>query len=265
MNNKDNPEQEALRGENELMAFLVKELQSEKFQALRQKAAKGPHPTSEMLYRYVLDESDAPEARTIREHIAFCKMCADELLQIRQIEENMKERLSEWVHSPPQEVGPATAEDIPPPKVKGELLEGVATEFRGPPSTLEAIPSHDLLEGVATELWKPPYVGKIATAGDIPEQKHVFKQEEGDIEIACYWRGAYRKQPAYIRIRWKAGISVRKEIRARFINPETHETRAEVSLGTEPDGKKVFSSRELHFDPSREQWAIMLVLAEVKK
>jgi hypothetical protein len=120
-----------------------------------------------------------------------------------------------------------------------------------------------LFEGIATEYWEPQWTGQQATAADIPEQKHVFRREDGDINVSCFWRSQHRKKPAYISISWKANVTTRNEIRARFINSETREHLAEVDLGSHFMGEEVFTSDDLGFDPSCERWAMALVLKEV--
>ncbi|KPA18086.1 hypothetical protein MHK_001697, partial [Candidatus Magnetomorum sp. HK-1] len=48
-------------------------------------------------------------------------------------------------------------------------------------------------------LWQPRFAGQLVTASDIPEQKHTFRMNEGDIQLSCLWRGSYKNTQAYIK------------------------------------------------------------------
>ncbi len=221
--------QEALQSHEDLLAFVAQEAQSDDYLEAKRSVAGGPHPTHEMLHDHVWGVLDKESSRIIRDHMAFCKMCAKKVFQMRRIKQESAEKLVDW-----------------------------ANEF--PPVEAPALPIEDLM---ATDFWTPHYAGQLVSAGDIPEQQHTFHTSEGNIELSCLWRAAYRKKPAYFIIRWRARLTTRKEIHARFINPETQTMRTEVRLGIAPEGEASFSSQDLGFDPSCEAWSIMLVLRDI--
>ena len=113
-------------------------------------------------------------------------------------------------------------------------------------------------------LWQPQWVGELVTAADIPEQEHVFRLEDGEIKISCSWRSQYNENPAYVWVSWWADISTPGELWVRFARPETETVLAEICLGTHLEGEKVFTNDDLGFDPSREKWAISLILRGVE-
>ncbi len=111
---------------------------------------------------------------------------------------------------------------------------------------------------MATELWEPRLADTAtATRGE----EHTFAVGDGEITLLCYWQGEYRDKPPFIRISWNANISVRSEIWVHFA---TQQTRAEFCLGTGLSGEDFFTSKELGFDPSTEQWKVALALKEVE-
>ena len=246
-----NDAKNVFQNDGDFLTLLAQEARSDNYQEAIRNIEQGPHPTDEMLYDYVWGELDRQEARIIRIHIAFCEICAEEVLRLRLVEEELEEKVLDWMSGEGAVIIPPSRELHPPaPPSRGDY----------PPLPL---PGGELFEGIATEYWEPQWTGQRATAADIPEQAHVFRREDGDIEVSCFWRSQYRKKPAYISISWKANVTTRNEIRARFINSETWEHLAEVDLGTHLMGEEVFTSDDLGFDPSSERWAMALVLKEV--
>ncbi len=227
------------RRDEGFLDHLGREARSERFRNFHQRVEQGPHPTDELLYEYVWGGLDEQDAGMIRVHIAFCGICAEEVLRLRLVEEELEEKLLTWTK------GEARALTSPFPFQRGSTSQEV------------------LFEELAPEFWEPQWAGQLATAADIPEQEHVFRREDGDIKISCFWRGQYRKKPAYISISWNANVTTRSEFRVRFINPETQEELSEVYLGTGLVGEEVFTNEDLGFDPSCEQWAIALIVKEV--
>jgi hypothetical protein len=115
-----------------------------------------------------------------------------------------------------------------------------------------------------SSLWQPRWVGKLRTAAatQIPEQKHVFRMEDGKITLSCSWRSRYHENPAHVQVSWRTDIPTPGELWVRFTRSGTETILAEVRLGTRRIGKAVFTSDDLGFDPSREGWAISLILRE---
>ncbi len=111
-------------------------------------------------------------------------------------------------------------------------------------------------------VWEPQWAGVHAGAGDIPEQKHRFRMKDGEIEISCLWKSAYKKTPAYIQITWAATISTDAELWLCFVSSETGDFLSEVCLGTHLEGGKILTEKTLGFDPSKEKWAVSVFLKE---
>jgi hypothetical protein len=233
-------EKDIFQGDDDFLGWVAQEVCSDDYRESLRNIEQGPHPIDEMLYEYVWGGLNEQETRIIRAHIAFCGSCAEEVLRLRLAEEELEERVLDW----------ANEEDIC--LTLSHLPQG-GTPLKG-----------DAFEQLATEFWEPQWIEQQATAADFPEQKHVFRQEDGDITVSCVWRSKYRSKPAYISIAWKANITTRKELCAHFVNPETRQQLTEVSLGTCLVGEEVFTSDELGFDPSCERWAVALLVKEVK-
>jgi hypothetical protein len=236
-------EKKTLQKTEDSLAFFIQEVSSPEYLGAKRRIEAGSHPTDRMLYNYVLNWVYENDAKIIMKHLAFCGICAAKVLQIRQVEGELEEKLSDWTDGKENRLYP--------------LLTSSFTRER------DTLLAKNFQEGVATEYWEPLFAGQLATAADIPVQEHLFKREEGDIEISCYWGGTYVNKPAFIKLSWKANIRIRSEILARFINPETQELRSEVCLGTHLTGEEAFTSQELGFDPLTENWAIAIVLREL--
>jgi hypothetical protein len=216
-------------GDEKFLSWLARHAGGDSHQEARRAVEEGPHPTDDMLYRYVWDELDPQETHWVQAHVAFCGFCAEEVFRLSLAGEAGKESLDRWMH-------------------------GDEPSLAAPPT---------LVEELATEFWEPDWQQQRATAADIPPQQHLFTREDGDITISCLWRGQHRRHPSYITISWKADVTTYNEIHARFVNPETRQQLAEVRLGSDVIGEEVFTSEDLGFDPSSERWALALVFREV--
>ncbi len=256
---KEKGAKDVFQHDEDFLTWLAQEAYSERSQEFLRSVEQGPHPTDDMLFEYVCGGLDEQDAGIIRDHIAFCEVCAEEVLRLRLVQEELEERLLDW----------ANGEDIlltsPYLPSMEELKRGVPQgEIPAGKEDISLPPSKgDLFEELAPEIWEPQWIEQRATAADLPEQKHVFRRPDGEITVSCFWRGTYRNKPAYISISWKADITTCNELRARFINPETREQLAEVYLGTCTAGEEVFTSDDLGFDPSQERWAMTLIVKEV--
>jgi len=257
---------EALRNDGNFLAFLAQEARSDEYRKLKKKA----HPTKKMLYDYVLGWLDKKDAMKIRNHFSFCGSCADEVLRIMRIEDDLKKKSVDWVN----------------PEASGEIEEpgGVATlgGFAAT-SNVNWIPNRvplatlgfaavgkpfcltlNILTDMISLLWKPKWAGVPVVAAGIPEQSHFFKMDDGEIKISCYWEPKFRNDPAYIHLSWSARITKPVRLWARFVNPESNEIRSEIHLGTHLQGEDNFTSDRLGFDPSNEKWAISIIFQEEK-
>ena len=228
--------QTALQTDEMFLAFLTQEAQSEKYCRLREHAEKTPDLTGEKLYDYVLGWLDEKEAREVREHIALCGDCAHGVVRIMRIEDELEQDSLDWA-------------DVPPAK-----------EDSVSQTTSEQFSLTDRVVRWLSSLWEPQWAGQLVTAADIPQQSHTFTSEDGDMKIACYWKGQYKDEPAYVQISWKADLIPESELWIRFVNPATRTIRREVCLGTGLVGEEIFTSDDLGFDPSYERWAIAVLL-----
>jgi hypothetical protein len=109
-------------------------------------------------------------------------------------------------------------------------------------------------------LWQPQWAGQFVGAGDIPAQIHTFRLEKGAIEISCFWKPQSGDTPPYLDISWKADMVLDGELWCRFIHPDTNSILAEVLLGISKEGGKYFTRQELGFDPSQEQWGLVILV-----
>jgi hypothetical protein len=220
---------ETMPGDDMFLTWLAREAGSDMHRKTRQNTEEGPHPTDEMLYGYVWNDLDVQDARLVKAHITFCRICAEEVFRLHLIEEATEKNVDRWIN--------------------------------GGESSMAA--PQNLLDDLALEFWEPDWQQQRATASDIPPQQHLFARGDGDITISCLWRSQHRRNPSYISISWKADVTTYNEIHARFVDPETRQQLAEVRLGAAVIGEEVFTSDELGFDPSSERWALALVVKEV--
>lgn len=186
-----------------------------------------PHPEWDTLRAYVRCRLHEDEATAIREHLAYCRICARKALCIVRLEREEKTQPGIW-------------EDW----VKSVI----------------SIPAQ-VVRGVS-DLWQPTWTGVLVSANDIPEQKRRFTLKDGEIELTCLWRSQYGTNPAHIELSWVANLSAERELWALFFDPETKDVLAEISLGTYLQGGKSITSEALGFDPSNEPWAISILLKE---
>ncbi len=110
-----------------------------------------------------------------------------------------------------------------------------------------------------SEMWMPQWAGEEVTASDIAEQRHIFDTDnDGRIELKCYWEGETDYNPAYIKISWKADVSETDGMGIRFINPETQKILTEELLGNDKVGEEIFTGKDLGFDPGQDKFAISI-------
>ncbi len=116
--------------------------------------------------------------------------------------------------------------------------------------------------------WEPLWAGVPATASEIPEQRHSFKIDEGEINLSCYWKPKFGNDPAYIHLSWNAKITISANISARlwvrFVNSETQKVFSEICLGNRLQGEDNVTSEKLNFDPSNEKWAVSIIFEETE-
>lgn len=207
-------------GEQDLLSFIQQETQSPVYRQACRKAEESSHPLETSLYEYVLDQLPEEVCRAIENHLAVCGVCANEVLRIMRLEEDLEDDARQWVNMPT---------------------------------------SSDIHNSVAVDYWEPQWLGMQTTAADIPQQTHVFRMKEGNVRILCNWGEAHGSDPAYIWVSWEACLTEDKVLCIRFLNPENGHIRHEACLGEDSNGEETFNRHELGFDPSRERWAVAIL------
>ena len=92
---------QALKSNEAFLEFLKEEAQSSEYQKFRERIEKGPHPTREMLYEYVLNWTEETDDENIMDHIAFCSICSKEVLSIMKLEQELEEDMLDWADREP--------------------------------------------------------------------------------------------------------------------------------------------------------------------
>ena len=85
-NEKNDKFIKALESNDSLLEFIKKQSMSDDFVKKAIDTTRGPHPSKEMLYDYVLNWADKKIESFIMEHIAICPQCSQEILDIMEIE-----------------------------------------------------------------------------------------------------------------------------------------------------------------------------------
>lgn len=165
---------------------------------------------------------------------------------------------------------PVNIEAIPIEKIREELLVlGTEIEtFHAKIANMLGIHkllSEKLKQWMLDLLWIPEGAGQPPTAASIPQQEYSFITEEGNIKIWCRWEEQHDNEPAYLWVSWETHITTSKELWILFLDPETQGIRSEVNLRTDLTGEATLTSNELGFDPSRDKWAVSIMLQETVK
>lgn len=87
---------EALKSNESFLDLLKRKAESGAHHAL-----KGPHPTREMLYDYVLNWTDDMDDENIMAHIGSCSICSKEVLSIMKLEQELEDGMLEWANKQP--------------------------------------------------------------------------------------------------------------------------------------------------------------------
>lgn len=256
INMKKKKIEHALANDGNFLSFLGEAARSDEYRRLKetQTKARKVHPAREMLYDYVLGWLNEADTVKVRKHISFCGECADEVLKIMQIEDDLEEESVKWVSEPEED------------EREEDDVETVATAVTVAPElsvSVSKIAANLIIW--TSKVWEPKWAGQLVTASDIPQQEKTFMLNYGQIKFSCHWKPSYENIPAYIQLSWRAKISIRCELWARFVNPETHKMLSEIRLGTSFEGKNIFTSDKLGFDPSTERWSVSLILSKVSR
>ncbi len=89
---------DVLKSDKGFLEWMRQKVQSEEYRALKIKAEKGPHPTVEILYDYILDWADSEDA--VEDHIEHCGICIEEVIRIVRVERELQDILLECADTP---------------------------------------------------------------------------------------------------------------------------------------------------------------------
>jgi hypothetical protein len=218
--------EDLVQSTNNFLTLIEQKIRSKEYRRVSETVKKPLHPTREMLYDYVLGWLEEDDEEQVQEHIADCARCTREVLHIIRLER--------------------------------EISSGREEDWETWVKRVISLPAQ--LVSWVSELWQPQWAGVPASAADIPEEKKTFNIKDGEIEISCLWRSQQETTPAYIQITWVANLVADRELWVVFFDPETKEMLAEIPLGAYLEGGKNITSESLGFDPSREKWAISILL-----
>ena len=76
----------ALENDEEFLSFLAQEARSDEYREMKEKVEAGHHPSGDSLWHYVMGGLTHKGSGSVRDHIAYCEMCADEVMMLRQNE-----------------------------------------------------------------------------------------------------------------------------------------------------------------------------------
>lgn len=210
--------------EERLFQLAEEEVTLKDYPSLKEQMAHTAHPSEVMLHEYALGVLNERDCEYVRNHLLFCELCTDDVIELMRSEQELERHL---------------AEDA------------------GWSSHIERIFRW------ISEQWTPRWAGELVTAADIPEQKYRFLSREGEINVSCHWKGQHGQQLAYISMSWRAELALPSELWVRFMHPETQTVLSEISLGSRLKGEKMFTTQELGFDPSCKPWAIVVLLSDI--
>jgi len=89
---------DALENDDAFLSFLSRETRSDEYLELKKKVEAGTHPADDMLYHYVMGGLDNKAASVVRDHIAFCETCTEEVMILRS--EASEDKLKRWINRP---------------------------------------------------------------------------------------------------------------------------------------------------------------------
>jgi hypothetical protein len=212
---------------DKFLSYLQKTVKSDKYKnKMTEFELDQSHPSPEKLYDFALGLLNEDEEKKITAHNAKCNQCEKEVIRIIQMEIESDEELLEWADKRPLDTR---------------------------------------IKRWASQLWQPLWTGKVMTAAsELPEQKNVFFLNDANIQINCSWNSKSIDHSAYLLISWSADIETPCQLSAKFVDVATKKLFSELYLGCLPPmvGEITFSNDTLGFDPTKEQWAISIILEE---
>jgi len=90
-----------LRNSENFLKYIKKLASSPDVEVLRRNAEAGPHPSGESLYDLALNWTDEKHKSSIIDHIAHCRMCSKEFLNIMEMNNELDDDLTQTVDSLP--------------------------------------------------------------------------------------------------------------------------------------------------------------------
>jgi hypothetical protein len=140
-----------------------------------------------------------------------------------------------------------------------------ARQLQAVPQVMASPSMHTRVWEWLSAAWHPPLAGEVATAAGTQAQEHVFTLDEGHIRVRCDWWTPESGHPGMLRLSWHASVTRTTEFWARFTRADDPAVLlAEARLGDYPDGDKMYTADVLGFDPTRQPWALTIVLREPK-
>lgn len=218
-----------------LLHTLERAVSSSTTASLPESDSRSQHPSAGQLYAYASGGLTGEEAERVCRHVRSCSSCNRKTLYAMRMLDDVEM----------------------PGSLKDDLAAYIEDWRRKLCGALDSITW-------ATSLWQPQHAGMPVYAAEIPEQTQMFSGpgKEGDIEITCAWRDQFGTTPAYLQISWLANLNVERELWALFFDPDSKELLAEIPLGKYLEGGKNITARTLGFNPSRQKWAVSLLLKE---
>lgn len=207
-------------------------------------------PVAEAIVDYVYDDLSESSRSKITKHITGCESCRLLALKI----ETDRTELELMIDKSPEKV----LEDIIGPSLKDKLLGKKTTAIKKSSLSLSQI--KDAMISWVSPTWEPKFAGQMVTAADITEQTKQFEMDYGEyVNISCYWKGKESTREPYLYLSWKANYHTPSIIWVRFVDPDSNAVLSESCLGTDLEGYRQLTVKELGFDPTDQRWAISIV------
>jgi len=211
-------------------------------------------PVAETIVDYVYDDLSSPVRFKVSEHITECESCRLLTLKI----ESDRTELELMIDKSPEKV----LEDIIGSSLEDNLFGKKTPAIRKSFPSLSQI--KDAMISWVSPFWEPEFAGQVVTAADITEQTKQFEMDYGEyVNITCHWGGKNDAQEPYLQLSWKANFHTPSNIWVRFINPKSNAVLSEFCLGTDLEGYRQITVKDLGFDPTDQRWAISIVTEDI--
>lgn len=207
-------------------------------------------PVPEIIVDYVYDDLSSPIRSKVTKHITECEPCR--MLALK-IESDLTE-LEQIIDAAPEKF----LGDILGPPRESNLIRKETPNLSKSLPFLSQI--SDIMIGWISPLWEPELAGVVVTAASVTEQTKRFEMDYGEyVNISCHWGEKDDAQETYLQLSWKANFHSHVNIWIRFIDPISNETVSEFCLGSDLEGYRQLTVKDLMFDPAIQRWAISIV------